>query len=192
MLICGSALAARPDGYILSLSWAPQFCADDRHAENPECVLDAGFILHGLWPEPYDRHEPDCATDQRVAEATIEHMLPIMPSRGLIIHEWHKHGACTGLAPDAYFALAERAFRDIRIPISFVSPRGVTRTDSAAIKRDFANVNPQLHATDIELSCGRGQLLEVRICLTATLTPNACPAPEQNRCDGTLIVQTRH
>src|SRR4051812_19830847 len=47
--------AASFDYYVLSLSWAPGFCANPSNASaNPkECApgTHLGFIVHGLWPE---------------------------------------------------------------------------------------------------------------------------------------------
>ena len=44
------------DYYVLSLSWAPAFCAQPNEvARNPrECAVGRhiGFIVHGLWPRP--------------------------------------------------------------------------------------------------------------------------------------------
>ena len=36
---------------------------------------------------------------------TVRDMLDIMPSRGLVRHQWRKHGSCSGLSPDRYFDL---------------------------------------------------------------------------------------
>ena len=61
------------------------------------------FIVHGLWPQ-YRRGWPDyCDVDTAyVPEELIGEMLDIMPSRRLIIHQWRKHGTCSGLDPDDY------------------------------------------------------------------------------------------
>jgi ribonuclease T2 len=127
-----------------------------------------------------------------VPDATIQRMLPLMPNRRLIIHEWRKHGACTGLAPDAYFSLAEHAFDSVRIPAEFNSPKAPQQRDGVAIKQDFVAANATLSADDIELSCTRGELVDVRVCLTSTLAPRACADPRQHACEEPLIVRQPH
>jgi ribonuclease T2 len=151
--------------------------------------MHAGFTLHGLWPARGDGDAENCKTSQRVPDATIQRMLPLMPNRRLIIHEWRKHGACTGLAPDAYFSLAERAFESVRIPVEFNSPKTPQQRDGIAIKQDFAAANVNLSADDIELSCTRGELVDVRVCLTSALAPHACADPRQHACEEPLIVR---
>jgi ribonuclease T2 len=151
--------------------------------------VHAGFTLHGLWPALGDGDSENCKTSQRVPDATIQRMLPLMPNRRLIIHEWRKHGACTGLAPDAYFGLAERAFDSIRLPAEFDSPKAPLQRDGIAIKQDFAAANANLSTGDIELSCAHGELAEVRICLTSALAPRACTDGRLHTCEESLIVQ---
>ena len=118
ILLCACFSAAdapgRFDYYVLSLSWSPQYCAQARGHE-PQCARPYAFVVHGLWPQ-YERGYPsDCRTHARVAEATIDRMLPIMPSRSLVIHEWRAHGSCSGSSPHAYFADVERAYNSIRV-----------------------------------------------------------------------------
>ena len=118
ILLCACFSAAdapsRFDYYVLSLSWSPQYCARALGHE-PQCARPNAFVVHGLWPQ-YERGYPsDCRTNARVAEATIERMLPIMPSRRLVIHEWRAHGSCSGSSPHAYFADVERDYRSSRV-----------------------------------------------------------------------------
>ena len=117
------------DYYLLTLSWAPEFCAT--HAGNTsssECDPHRhfGFVVHGLWPENDNGSYPqNCAPAQPVAQQTVQHMLAIMPARGLIQHEWATHGTCSGLSTQDYFADIEKAFR------AGTNPAGVSRAGAA-------------------------------------------------------------
>src|SRR5205085_838587 len=54
----------------------------------------------------------NCETggDRSVPEDQIKAMLDIMPSRDLVIHEWKKHGTCSGLSVKEYFARIRALF----------------------------------------------------------------------------------
>ena len=49
--------AAPFDYYLLSLSWAPNFCASHQSDHSSECAAGnhAAFVLHGLWPQSNSR-----------------------------------------------------------------------------------------------------------------------------------------
>jgi ribonuclease I len=118
-------VAGKFDYYALVLSWSPTHCStpqgeDDDMQCNRRDGKKYSFVLHGLWPQ-YTRGWPqDCRTPRRpfVPDAVINGMLDIMPSRGLIIHEYRKHGTCSGLDVQGYFTLSRQLFKAIRIPQS--------------------------------------------------------------------------
>ena len=69
------------------------------------------FVLHGLWPQ-YERGFPgDCQIGRRpyVPDNVIEDAMDVMPSKPLIIHEYRKHGTCSGMEPSRYFETARAA-----------------------------------------------------------------------------------
>lgn len=109
-------------------------------------------------------------------------MLGIMPSRGLIQHQWRKHGTCSGLSPAGYFDLTRQAFERIRIPDSFTSPGQGGRISPQDAEAAFAAANPGLRPEGMAISCNRGLLTEVRICLTKDLQFRACPAVDRSGC----------
>jgi len=44
----------------------------------------------------------------RLDHAVVGSVLDVMPSPGLIFHEWDRHGTCSGLSPHAYFEAVQR------------------------------------------------------------------------------------
>src|SRR3954467_10098813 len=77
------------DYYRLSLSWAPEFCAQpNQAASNPkECESGRGinFIVHGLWPQAETGKNPEsCGPAKPVAKGIVNLLLPYMQSAGLI------------------------------------------------------------------------------------------------------------
>lgn len=176
------------DYYLLALSWSPTYCADSGRAErSPQCSGSRpyAFVLHGLWPQ-YERGYPEtCPTGAKpwVPSPLISSMLDIMPARGLVIHQYRKHGTCSGLAPDTYFTLAREAFESIRIPARYLAPRKPVVVSPREVETDFLKTNPSLKPEMISITCGRNnRLREVRICLTKELEPRACgPNEDQGK-----------
>src|SRR5689334_270099 len=112
------------DYYLLSLSWAPNYCAGHPSDHSSECRLGEhkAFVLHGLWPQASSGPSPmSCSNGSPVAAATVDHMLNFMPSRSLIQHEWQKHGTCTGLSAQDYFGQAEQAYTHVQVPQQYRS-----------------------------------------------------------------------
>lgn len=167
--------AGRFDYYSLVLSWSPTFCASQGARPNdPQCNPRGGrrysFVMHGLWPQ-HERGWPEsCPTRERtfVPDATINRMLEIMPSRNLVIHEYRKHGTCSGLSPEAYFDLSRRLFDKVRTPPRIERANQALVLTPDEIVRDFTAVNPALKAESIAVTCnGPGnRLREVRICFS--------------------------
>ena len=187
----GQNAPGRFDYYALVLSWSPTYCADEGEArgDNQQCNRRDGrryaFVLHGMWPQ-YERGFPsDCRLPRRpfVPETTIDSMLDIMPSRGLVIHEYRSHGTCSGLEPTPYFNMARRLFESVRIPERFRNPYESQLVSQSEIERAFVRDNPSLREDAIAIVCqgGGGRLREVRICFTKDGRPRACGSNENQR-----------
>ena len=180
----------RFDYYALSLSWSPSFCAENPRGErDPQCARNSGrpyaFVLHGLWPQ-YERGFPDsCPTPEQpfVQNKTIDRMLDVMPSRPLIIHEYRKHGVCSGLQPDAYFDLARKLFTKIKVPQRFVGPVANQMVDTAQVIGEFVAANPGLRPEMLGVTCGGAgnRLREVRICFSREGEFRPCGSNENQR-----------
>jgi ribonuclease T2 len=57
----GGGVAGDFDYFILSLSWSPNWCANEGAEKgDPQCAAGAGYgwVLHGLWPQ-YDEGWPN-------------------------------------------------------------------------------------------------------------------------------------
>jgi ribonuclease T2 len=103
-------------------------------------------------------------------------MLDIMPSRGLVIHEYRAHGTCSGLDPARYFATAHRLFDSINIPQRFRNPFDSQFVAPADIRREFLQANPNFRPDMIAVVCGGADkgLKEVRLCVSKDGQPRTC------------------
>jgi ribonuclease T2 len=174
------------DFYVLALSWSPSYCDSAGNRADPaQCRAQKplSFIVHGFWPQ-YDRGFPaDCAYNSpRVSEQTIRGLQDVMPSRGLVIHQWRKHGTCSGLAPDQYFALLRKAFEKIKIPPQFEQSTKWQTVSPPEVENAFRVSNPGLDSEMISVTCDRRNLREVRICMTKELEFRKCPQVDRQAC----------
>jgi len=177
------------DFYVLSLSWTPSYCATAQRPDPDECGGTHNFTVHGLWPQ-YEHGEPDfCAGSNApwVNRSTLQAISDLMPDRGLAIHEWKKHGTCSGLRPEAYFALVRQAFQKVAIPLSLKSPDEETSLSPNAIEQAFIVANPGLPPRAIAVECDNGRLAEVRICMDRNLAFRRCNEIDMGACRAGLI-----
>jgi ribonuclease T2 len=184
-LLCALALPAKAqdvsgafDYYVLSLSWSPNWCALEGDSRNsPQCDADAdfGWVLHGLWPQFETGWPADCRhTFRNPSRAETTAMADIMGTSGLAWYQWNKHGSCSGLSPDDYFALARVAFERITRPAVFRRLEDPITLPASLVEEAFIRDNPLLSPDEITITCRASHIQEARICLTRDLEPRRC------------------
>jgi ribonuclease T2 len=186
----GDDAAARGTGfdfYVLSLAWSPSHCAaEGADAGWLQCGpgRDRAFVVHGLWPQFERGYPQSCQSGEpaRVPDALVETMLDIMPSAGLIGHQWRKHGTCTGLGQQDYFRATREAFARVAIPASFAQAETAGEAAPDQVERAFIAANPGLEPAGVAVTCPERRLAEVRICLTRQLAFRACPEVDMRAC----------
>lgn len=171
--------------YVLSLSWSPTFCASKETANPEQCGPGRhyGFVVHGLWPQHESGWPQFCLSDQRVDGATVEQALEWMPSRKLVVHEWRKHGTCSGLSAKDYFARVREARAAVSIPPRLHEPRQPITTTAAQIRTMFMEANPGLMPDMLAVVCKKA-VSEVRVCMDKELRFRRCGSDVKDRCRG--------
>jgi len=177
------------DYYVLALSWSPSFCEDSGDRTSNQCngSRDYGFVAHGLWPQNETGWPEFCDVRARVPERTVDAMLPIMPAKGLIFHQWKKHGTCSGLDPRGYFDATKAAYDSVVIPKELRRLDRTLTIDPKVIEAAFIEVNPDLDADEIVINCSKNRLREIKVCLDKTLTPRACGRDVNRECRSNSI-----
>lgn len=184
-------IAGKFDYYQLVLSWSPTHCADNSRGANdtqcgPRRSKPYSFVMHGLWPQ-YERGWPQfCRTRGKpyVPAGVINSMMDIMPSRGLVIHQYKKHGTCSGLDPATYFKASRIAFRNVKIPEMFKAPTKPLLMTPSDLVKQFRSVNATLTNDAIQVVCKRGnanRLKEVKFCMTRKGAFRACTKGRASR-----------
>ena len=112
------------------------------------------------------------------ATSVIDEMRDIMPSKGLVIHEYRTHGTCSGLDPVQYFGVARELYERVKVPESLAASGARQSLSSGEIESAFAAANPWLKPEMMSVSCRGENLLDVRICFSRDLFPRACGANE--------------
>ena len=172
------ATAGDFDYFLLTLSWAPEFCASNPNGRSSaECdpKKHMGLVVHGLWPQ-YDNGKwpQDCASTPPVSSKTVNHMMPIMPGKQLIQHEWAKHGTCSGLSVQDYFGEIEKLYNGLQVPDDFQKPASSAETAPADIEQKFAKANNAPKGA-FRISCPQNEFSAVEICLSKEFKYQACP-----------------
>jgi ribonuclease T2 len=161
------------DFYLMNLSWAPEFCSIQ--GTSPECAARPGFILHGLWPQNNDGTYPVFCSHE-AGPAHPESSLDVTPDLSLLQHEWEKHGTCSALGPQRFFAAEHKAFHSLKIPPQIANVDHEISMTPEAILGLFSAANPEFPQGSILLSCGRNHLTAIEACFSKDLKPIACQA----------------
>jgi ribonuclease T2 len=170
------------DYYVLTLSWSPTYCLTHPQDHKQCSGRGYGFVLHGLWPQ-FDRGSwPELCSTQPLSAAAEQLGSTLFPSRNLMEHEWQRHGTCSGLDAVAYFRTADKALGAVHVPTDFAAPAHALSRTGEQIAAAFRKANPSIPADGLSVACGRGELSEVRVCLTRELVPRSCGKGVHSTC----------
>ena len=115
-----------------------------------------------------------------------------MPSKRLIIHQWRKHGSCSGLTIENYFLATRLLFDKLKIPARYLSPQAKIQTTPEQLVLDFVKTNRDLTADMISVQCGNARdtarLSELRICIDRRGNFGQCGAGAQRQCRAQSLV----
>ena len=166
------------DYYVLALSWSPTWCALEgaaRGSEQCDADRDLGWILHGLWPQYHQGWPSYCPTSERnPSRGDTAAMADIMGTSGLAWHQWNKHGRCSGLSSDDYYALSREAYGGVVRPDVFRRLDEAVKLPARGVEQAFLEANPALEPDMITITCKQGRIQEARICLSRDLSPVPC------------------
>ncbi len=189
------------DFYLLALTLESMFCQQG-HAAGAQCrAFDAAEFartplpMHGLWPENLTPNTwpHDCGGPRLELDASLRaELVRWMPGarEGLEIHEWRKHGSCTGLAPAQYFSAAIDATRRVNEVLGPAIRAAAGRRVGADGLRRAADAAERGFGDSVVFMCHnlRGgaraagnvpHLAEVHVCLAAD-GPNGAPGRLQS------------
>jgi ribonuclease T2 len=186
-LLASSAFARddRPgqfDYYAMSLSWSPEYCASRDDPVQCASGRQLGFVLHGLWPQ-FEKGYPDSCSRQKLPADVRDRYADLYPAPKLIIHEWQKHGTCSGLAPQDYLTLSARLKEGLKIPAEFQRPSQPVRVTPGQFEDAFKKANPWLARDSVLPFCtGGGRFLrEAHACYSKDGASRSCAMDEIKR-----------
>ena len=185
--VTGAAAGERAvfDHTLLTLSWAPAFCAA-ANAPSRECAVGGrfAFIVHGLWPSSARESARDTcpiSSHDRVSPEIIRQMQPLMPDAYLVNHEWRAHGSCSGLGQAGYFQAIRTSAAALIIPAPLRGPTASFQTTADALKTAFVEANRGLNPSSLKIGCKDGALSQVQLCLGLDArTPQPCARPDRS------------
>ena len=167
------------DYFVLSLSWAPDYCSANGNQDGQECATgkNLGFVLHGLWPQNTQGYPSNCS-NEKLSNAVKAQFAELYPNNSLIEHEWEKHGTCTGLDPQQYFTLTRQISQSVSIPTDLKSPPVSFRSTQAKLADAFTAANPNLKSDSLAVYCSNSgrDLSELYICFGRDGKATSCSA----------------
>lgn len=192
-----------PRSYTLALTWQATFCAERDNDAACAALDAADwsaqhFALHGLWPN-VDRNRDDrlnaddnyCLPEDARGRAmesawadlpepemradTATALARIMPgaANGLDRYQWVKHGTCSGLDPESYFAAAIARTEDVaktafsRFVAAHVGAVVERRDLIEAFEMDFGKGSGRALRLFCKRPEGTAVLMEIRLALRA-------------------------
>lgn len=185
----GETVIAPPTGYILALSWSPQFCKVNGEKEKYDSQCRGGqkfgFIVHGLWADGTGRNDPRwCKRVPAVPPEVLKGAFCATPSESLMQHEWAKHGSCVEPDSARYFATSTRLFNSLKFPDMDALSRE-TQTVGGFVQR-FTALNPGIEPDMVRVyTTPLGWIEELRICLDRNYRPRDCPIDINGSSDST-------
>ena len=159
------------DFYLMNLSWSPEFCSIQ--GTSSQCAAKPGFILHGLWAQNNDGSYPVFCSEEHGPAKPSEN-LDLTPDLSLLDHEWAKHGTCSAVGPQRFFAMEREAYHSLKIPAEFAHVDHEISLTPDKILGLFYEANPTFPQGSILLSCGRNHLTAIEACLSKDLKPLVC------------------
>lgn len=167
------------DHYLLALSWIPAYCAmDGDERSDPRCEDGSaiGWAVHGLWPQHADGDWPEYCNTVESAPSRREtnEQSDLFGTSGSAWHQWNKHGRCSGLSARNYYRLVAEAVDRVTLPEVFGGINRELQIDPDVIEAAFIEANPDLTPDMLVTTCPRGEMVELRVCMTRGLEPRVC------------------
>jgi ribonuclease T2 len=105
-----------------------------------------------------------------------------MPSPRLVLHQWNRHGTCTGLSAQAYFDTLRKARAAVTIPAAYHDFNKPTLVAPRDVAEAFVKANPGLTQAAMAVACDKTRLTEVRLCLRKDFTFRDCAQVARRNC----------
>ena len=200
-----SSSSASGDVFVFAQSWQPGFCSGKSNyygCSNPKDFWNKYFTIHGLWPQYSSGGYPhDCTTEAFNTTVPYEvgwtDMTTNWPNAqyeesdpnydSFWIHEWSKHGTCTGLSQYDYFSTTMNLLKQFGTPALITN--NVGGSVSASDLRTYYG-----GSTMVALQCNSGNYINgVYTCWNQVngkpTTQVVCPSDVQKEdtCSGSTV-----
>lgn len=190
MMFFASSLHADTPGkfdyYIAAFSWNSGWCKVDGDYKNAnQCKMGSGlaFTMHGLWPQNKEGWPEFCQSNTpNPSRSDTKNMVSLFGSSGSAWHQWDKHGRCSGLSYQEYYALTQKIFDGFHQPAILNAIEQPLQVTSQVIEDAIIEANPKLSSASIAVICKKGEFVEARICYDRDFEPMACLGNAADDC----------
>lgn len=170
-------VSAGGNPWIMTLSWSPEYCHNNKLSSEPQCTGEFYFANFGLQVSGKvgDARLGDSCPNVELAPNEQDRWLWTIPNFERIRYVWAEQGACSGLDQSAYYAQMDYASRRVEIPETYEAIERRTTTSPASLRAAFLSANPEMREESIALHCDAHWLAEVRICFDEDMQFTQCP-----------------
>ena len=191
-----TAAPPAPASYLLVFDWMPSVCGANDQTPKCSSPWGHGFEFDGLWAFGADNKLlSNCASIPGPEDPST--FSSLVPSPGSLFEIWRDRGACSGLAPEEYYTLAQRltnAYAPGRPPEAFRSPTDQSTTTADSLKSAMASVGqdqsviPKAQPSFYRVECDGTKLKSVALCLDGKGQPESCSLPAPDSCSASIEV----
>ncbi len=184
--------------FLFALSWSPTYCLEqDPYGKQAQCrktlPKSYRFIVHGLWPQEQGTRTQKTqksylnycrSVDKKLEASIVENYFYLMPSSGLMRHQWEKHASCGNFTQQSYFKTIEDLYKKFKIASLFTDITTTHAFDFQKLLKKITLEIPMISRENIVVSCRKNYLAEVRICLKSDYSLRKCHYDElkSGRC----------
>ncbi|WP_322266438.1 hypothetical protein [Hydrocarboniphaga sp.] len=176
LLPCAEVGAAG-NNWVMTLSWSPQYCEQNKRSTELQCSGEYYFVNFGLQAagKVGDASFRDSCPHAALDQDEQDRWLWTIPNVERIRYVWAEQGACSGLDQSAYYTQMDYASRRVDIPEVYSAVERRTSTSPSAIRAAFLAANPEMREESIALHCDAYWLSEVRVCFDENMQFTQCP-----------------
>lgn len=170
------------EGWVLTLSWSPQYCKLHAGSKETQCLEENYWVVHGATPVLSTGLAKDCAEVPALEAAQLDRLLLLVPNRAEITRRWRREGGCTGADASQYAMQLDYASRRVTIPERYKLVSEDSAEPLASVRDAFVKANRGLKPNGVVFECARRYLTAASFCFDRSMNFSECRVVRDEKC----------